>query len=223
MESRLTIRHADSPFIQAVTSWVIGHDDTSLATPDGCWDLVVLKQAAKTSILLTGQTTTAVPLHFAPGDELMTISFTASAFLAFIPATTMLDRGIFLPKTGNHFRLASDVFEIPTFDNAEAFAQRLLYKGHLCQDQVVDALLRDSPPAYSSRSLQRRFLRATGMTQTSFRQIQRARQAADLLQRGTPAIDVAYELGYSDQSHLSRSIRRILGQTPTAIARLLRL
>jgi len=217
MESRLTIREADSPFVQAVTSWVIGNEDRSMAAPDGCWDLVVLKQDGRTNILLTGQTTRAVPLPFAPGDEIMTISFKASTFLSFIPAISILDRGILLPKTRNSFQLASDVFEIPTFENAESFVQSLVKKEHLYQDKVVEELLQDHPQAYSPRSIQRRFLRATGMTQKYFRQIQRARQAAALLQNGIPAAGVAFETGYADQPHMSRSLKRILGRTPTEI------
>src|SRR5512133_3639557 len=116
MESRHTIRQADSPFVQAVTNWVIGNEGGNMAAPDGRWDLVVLKQSGNTNILLTGKTTRAVSLPLALGDEIMTISFTASAFLSFVPATDILDRGILLPTTSHSFQLASDVFEIPTFD-----------------------------------------------------------------------------------------------------------
>lgn len=217
MESLLTSRPADSPFIQAVSYWVIGDEDEILAAPDGCWDLVVMKQDGKTNLLLTGQTTRAVPLPFTRGVEITTISFKASAFLSVIPAAALLDRGILLPTTGKHFELASDVFEIPTFENAEGFVQTLLKKEHIHQDAVVDETLKDHSPAYSVRSIQRRFLRTTGMTQIDFRQIQRARQAAVLLQKGIPAIDVAAELGYADQPHMSRSLKRILGRTPTEI------
>lgn len=217
MESQLTSRPADSPLIQAVTYWVIGDESESLAAPDGCWDLVVLKQDDQTNLLLTGQTTRAVSLPFTRGVEITTISFKASAFLSVIPAAALLDRSIMLPITGKHFELASDVFEIPTFENAEGFVQKLLKKEHIHQDTVVDETLRDRPPAYSPRSIQRRFLRTTGMTQIGFRQIQRARQAEELLQQGVPAINVAAELGYADQPHMSRSLKRILGRTPSEI------
>lgn len=54
MESRRTVRQADSRFVHAVTNWVIGNEKTSIAAPDGRWDIVVLKQ--------NGQTTQAVYL-----------------------------------------------------------------------------------------------------------------------------------------------------------------
>jgi hypothetical protein len=218
MESQLTIRDTDSPFLQAVTSWVIGDDEESIAAPDGCWDLVVLKQDGKTNILLTGQTTRAVHLPFTPGDEIMTISFKASAFLSFVPPTEILDRGLLLPTTRHSFQLSSDSFEIPTFDNAEVFVEGLLKKEQIRHDDVIAEVLMDHPPAYSLRSIQRRFLRATGMTQNYFRQIQRARQAAALLQKGISTSNVAFEMGYADQPHMSRSLKRILGRTPAEIA-----
>lgn len=220
MESQLTVRQADSPFVQAITSWVIGDEERSMAAPDGCWDLVVLKQDGKTNMLLTGQTTQAVSLPFTPGDEIMTISFKASVCLSSIPAMALLDRGILLPINHHTFQLGSDVFEIPTFDNAEGFLQSLVKKGQIGQDEVVEEAIMDRLPAYSLRSIQRRFLQATGMTQNYFRQIQRARQAAALLQSGIPGTEVAFETGYADQPHMSRSLKRILGRTPTEIAAL---
>lgn len=220
MESQLISRRADSPFVQAITNWVIGNNNQSIATPDGCWDLVVLKQGGKTNILLTGQTTRAVSLPFTAGDEIMTISFKASAYLAGVPAADLLDRGVLLPTTNRSFQLASDTFEIPTFDNAEGFITSLMRKEQIYQDEVVEQALKHDAPAYSLRSIQRRFLRATGLTHNYFRQIQRAREAATLLQNGVPAVDVAFQTGYADQPHLSRSLKRILGRTPTEIATL---
>ena len=132
----------------------------------------------------------------------------------------MLDRGLLLPKTSGRFQLAADVFEIPTFDNAEDFVQSLVKKDHLCQDEVVEALLADQSPDYSLRSLQRRFLRATGMPHNTYRQIRHARQAAVLLQNGNSASAVAFAAGYADQPHMSRSLKHILGHTPAEIAAL---
>jgi AraC-like DNA-binding protein len=40
----------------------------------------------------------------------------------------------------------------------------------------------------------------------------------ELLHQGKPIIDTAHELGYADQSHLTRSLKRLLGYTPRAIA-----
>jgi transcriptional regulator with XRE-family HTH domain len=71
----------------------------------------------------------------------------------------------------------------------------------------------------SLRTEQRRVLRATGMTPGTIRQIERARRATALLQRGGAIADAAQEAGYFDQAHLTRSLRRFVGQTPAQVAR----
>jgi methylphosphotriester-DNA--protein-cysteine methyltransferase len=66
-------------------------------------------------------------------------------------------------------------------------------------------------------TIQRRFLRATGVTQATVRQIERARYATLLLQQGTSILDATYEAGYFDQPHLTRSLKHFIGQTPAQI------
>jgi methylphosphotriester-DNA--protein-cysteine methyltransferase len=66
----------------------------------------------------------------------------------------------------------------------------------------------------SLRSMQRRVRRATGMTHAVIRQIARAHEAVDALGQGMRPSDVAAALGYADQPHLTRSLRRFIGQTP---------
>jgi AraC-like DNA-binding protein len=65
--------------------------------------------------------------------------------------------------------------------------------------------------------MQRHFLRATGITYSTWRQIERARHAANLLREGVSILDTAYRAGYFDQSHLTRSVKQRIGQTPTEI------
>ena len=67
--------------------------------------------------------------------------------------------------------------------------------------------------------MRRRFLNATGLTQGSIRQIERAQQAAELLSRGVPILDVVDAAGYADQPHLTRVFKRAVGVTPGRYAR----
>jgi AraC-like DNA-binding protein len=48
-------------------------------------------------------------------------------------------------------------------------------------------------------------------------QIERARRAAILLQEGISILDTAYELGYFDHAHLTKSLKHFIGQTPTQL------
>jgi methylphosphotriester-DNA--protein-cysteine methyltransferase len=67
--------------------------------------------------------------------------------------------------------------------------------------------------------VQNHFLHATGLTPSTARQIERAHVAAALLERGVPVLDAVHEAAYFDQPHMTRSLKRFLGQTPAQIAR----
>jgi AraC-like DNA-binding protein len=86
------------------------------------------------------------------------------------------------------------------------------------RDEIVEGVVEGRPKAMSPRSVQRHFLRALGLTAKQLEQIRRANAAAELLRKGRPAADVAAELGYSDQPHMTHSLKRIMGHTPGEIA-----
>ena len=73
--------------------------------------------------------------------------------------------------------------------------------------------------AASLRTLQRRFLKATGLSQRAVLSIERAREAVARLERGTSIPDVIDGLGYADQPHLTKSLRHLTGRTPARILR----
>ena len=110
-------------------------------------------------------------------------------------------------------------WEYPSFENADTFVSRLVRKGVIAHDSTVDALVRGKPLMLSRRSGQRHFARATGMTHVAFRNIERARYATNLLREGVSILDVVHRAGYFDQPHLTRSLKRLIGQTPAEIVR----
>jgi len=73
--------------------------------------------------------------------------------------------------------------------------------------------------ALSSRSVQRRFCHATGISQRTARQIERARTAVRLLKDGASILDTVEQAGYADQSHLTRALKRLAGLTPAELTR----
>ena len=84
----------------------------------------------------------------------------------------------------------------------------------------INAALQERPQAISKRSLQRRFLQATGLPLRTLQAIERARHAGSLLQQGVSVLDTVEEAGYFDQPHLTRMLKRFIGQTPAQIARM---
>ena len=80
-------------------------------------------------------------------------------------------------------------------------------------------MLHRESESLSLRSSQRHFARATGITHATFRTIERARYATDLLREGVATLDVVHTAGYFDQSHLTRALKHLIGQTPAEIAK----
>jgi len=107
--------------------------------------------------------------------------------------------------------------QFPDFENADTFVNKLVRENMLMHDQVVEDVLRGQTKELSLRSLQRRFLHVTGLTYKTIKQIERARHALTLLQSGVPIPETAYQTGYFDQPHLTRSLKLFVGQTPAQI------
>jgi AraC-like DNA-binding protein len=115
------------------------------------------------------------------------------------------------------FWLNGSAWEYPDFENADTFVARLVRKGIIVRDAGVEAALWSHPGRLSIRSTQRHFLRATGITYRTVRQIERARYATTLLKQGASILDTVYDAGYFDQPHLTRSLKTLIGQTPAEI------
>jgi methylphosphotriester-DNA--protein-cysteine methyltransferase len=81
----------------------------------------------------------------------------------------------------------------------------------------VSAALQGQALDMSPRTLRHRFLRVTGLTQGTIRQIERAYHAVTLLEQGVSILDTVQQAGYSDQPHLTRSLKHFMGQTPAQV------
>ncbi|MBG0829536.1 AraC family transcriptional regulator [Planomonospora sp. ID67723] len=68
-------------------------------------------------------------------------------------------------------------------------------------------------------TLIRAFKAATGLPPHAYLNTLRVRQARSLLDSGTPAAQVAAEVGFADQAHLNRHFKRIMGVPPAAYQR----
>lgn len=182
-----------------------------------------MRRKGKMTFTVHGPETKATSTS-APGDaEWLGILFKLGTFMPHLPPGSVLDKhDVNLPEaTGKSFWLGGLTWEFPTYENADTFVNRLVRRGLLVRDPLVEALMQNTPLELSSRTVQYRFQRATGLTHRTVRQIQRARQAVMLLEQGFPILDTAHQLGYFDQSHLTNSLRRYMGRTPTQISRAL--
>lgn len=190
----------------------------SVAT--GHWEMVVARLAGKMYCTVRGPETCATIADCPADGEWVGISFKLGTFMpGLLPGNLRDGNDATLPHVSAHsFWLDDTAWEYPNFENADVFANRLVRAGLVVGDAAVDAALRGPAGGISKRTMQRRFLRATGMTKAAFQQIERARQATMMLAAGSSILETVHSLGYYDQPHLNRSLKRLIGLTPAEIA-----
>ncbi|HUD71806.1 MAG TPA: AraC family transcriptional regulator [Dongiaceae bacterium] len=159
--------------------------------------------------------------EFPAQGEWFAIRFKLGSFMPHLRPGALRDRNdVALPDAASRsFWLKGSAWDYPTFENAETFVRQLAEAGLVAEDRLVGDLLRGPMRQPGSRTQQRRFLEVTGLTRGAIRQIERARHATLLLRHGVPILDAAFEAGYYDQPHFTRSLKRWIGQTPAQIVR----
>jgi len=153
-----------------------------------------------------------------PDGEWLGIQFKNGVFMPHLQTDVLVNDAITFPQAAvNSFWLQGSGWEIPNFDNIETFVTRLINDELLVHDSLIASALKGQATDVSPRTLERRFVRSTGLTHGTISQIERAAWATTLLRRGTSILDTVELAGYADQPHLTRSLKRFIGQTPTRL------
>lgn len=214
-------RLSDSPFVERVWRSRSARGGNFLSIAASTFEMVVSLHGGRTFLTLRGPETHATIADLPAEGEWIGIRFKVGTFIPYLTPGNLADRrDVMLPDATRHsFWLNGSAWDYPGFENAETFVARLIRKGILVRDPVIDDALRGGATVLSPRTLQRHVLRATGLTCGAIRQIERARAATTLLREGESIADVVYKAGYYDQAHLTRSLRHRIGQTPGDIIR----
>ena len=213
-------RLSSSPFVDSIWHSRGETIGSHQAIADGSWDFIIVSTDDHLRMFVAGASIRASLIPYTPGLEYTGIRIKVGTYMPNWSAADLLDNMVILPQaTQSSFWLHDSMLEIPSFDNVEAFIETLVRDGLLKHDPVVDAAQQGDPDA-SLRSVQRHFIRATGVTQAMLRQIERARYAQTLLLQGKPVVDTVFEAGFTDQPHMTKSLKQFIGRTPGQIARL---
>ncbi|HEV2502600.1 MAG TPA: helix-turn-helix domain-containing protein [Mesorhizobium sp.] len=190
----------------------------SVALPH--WQIVVVKPSnGRPMTVVRGPETTTSVTGIPQDAEFLGIEFKLGAFMPAVALDALVNVGRELDVvSASRVVFAGRSWEIPNFDNAFDFVEHLVRDGALVRDPVVQQTLQRQPVAITERSVQRRFLRATGLTYGTVRQIERAERTVDLLSAGVSILDAVDIAGYSDQAHMTRSLQRFVGRTPGQLA-----
>ncbi len=213
-------RLSDSPLVERIWRCHSEGADPFLSIAESRCELVVTKLSGQTTLTVRGPETRATSFGECPADgEWLGIRLKPGAFLEPFPASMLVNTTAPLPNaSGISFWLAGSAWQFPNYENADTFVERLTRAGLLLYEGAVGEALDGRLTDLSLRSVQRRFLQATGVTQSMARQIERARYATLLLRQGASIADVTFAAGYFDQSHLTRSLKYYIGQTPAQIS-----
>ncbi len=214
-------RPSDSPYIEAVYRGQTDANYAPVCPADEHWNLLFTWSRGDVTTAVEGPLTRATAKFRLHEAEFLVIRFRLGVFMPSPPVGSLLDGAVLLPGASSQkVWMYGGARQFPDYENAETFVERLVRDGALIRDALVPEALRDRPQPVSPRTVRRRFQHATGLTQGAVRQIERARQAAALLQQGIPILDAVHEAGYADQPHMTRALKRYVGQTPAQILRL---
>lgn len=212
-------RLSDAPFVERIWCAQSERAGGFLSVAASHWELVVSRYRGETTVTVRGPETKVTPMQVnLVGSVFFGIIFKHGTVLPYLPASALVDGDVDLPDASSKsFWLNGLVWQIPTYENADTFVERLVKEDLLVCDPIVESALRGEPQELSPRSVQRRFMHATGLTQNTIRQIERARQATILLQQGVSILDTVERTGYADQAHLTRALKHFMGKTPAQI------
>jgi len=212
-------RPSDSPYVESITRGWTTADGSSIRPAETHWHMVFVRVNGRSLALHVGPLTSAGVAAWGAGAEILWVKFRLGVFMPHLPAKDFLNVETFLPEAGGQsFWLNGSAWQLPDFENADTFADQLARRDVLAADPVVNAALQDRASKTPLRTIRHRFAQATGLSQSHIRQHDRAQQAAALLRQGVSILDAAYHAGYYDQPHLTRSLKRFVGQTPAQLA-----
>src|SRR5947209_18053599 len=190
-------RASNSPFVERVWRCLSLSAAPFLPIAASRCELVVSRLQGKITMTVRGPETRATPLGDCPSDgEWLGILLKLGTFLPLLPTRTLVDAEVNLPAISrNSFWLFGSAWQLPDYDNADTFVEWLVRKDLLAREPIVDAALQGQLKDRSLSTIQRRFLQATGLTQSAARQIERARYATHLLQQGVSILDTVAQAG----------------------------
>lgn len=208
-------------------------DDTCSVLPDGAVDVVVTVGTTTCQVDVFGTTTSRTELPLGVGRHYLGIRFKPGQSRHFLDVqaseltnTNQSAEGLFLP---NMLGVAESI----TADNLCSRLDAALL-GHLKQRPPrhlgIDDAIRHMESmrgtwrvsqlsnmyGKSRRQFERNFLDVVGIPAKLFAEIIRFQQASMLLSRSAlPLAQIAAELGYTDQSHLTHEFSRFYGHPPS--------
>ena len=214
MDNTYEERSSRLPFIQCLwlanVAQVGEYDDIAKET----WGLAFTKHAdGSLAAELLGPSYRHRVLERVLGDEYWGVEFYSSVTMIGVDKPKLTSKLVPLLVIDGNFFIGENSYKVPSFEELEAFCDDLEKQGII----LYFPKSLEYQGSLSLRSNQRHYCKAVGLTRKQSYQIRRAKLASTLLKNGTAPIDAALKAEYSDQAHMTRSLKSLFGKTPTQI------
>lgn len=206
----------------------------TLAIPDGCVDIIFDCDANNPSARVCGTTIEARSADFIQGHHYFGVRFAPGVMPDFLDlmAEELTDQQFSFLDVIPDARLAFErIVETRQFSQQMAlfnyyFTPRLIRRPSSTTPSVIQAIRQqrgnirleqlETLTGFTCRTLQRQFRQDTGMSPKVFSRIIRCQSALKCihLQREMTFSDLAFDLGFSDQSHFLREFKKLVSTTP---------
>jgi len=199
-----------SPFVESV--WKCNAPVTTSRTviADPSISISLVESGGKAQVIISGPVTKPYRVPLPAGYVRTTIRLKPAVFLKGFSTYELRGNPLIFPADSQaRFWFKGICFQFPGFNQAE-----LLINDLFKWDCLSRADLRRDGRASSDRTYSRHVQSITGLSPYQLYQLQRMHTALRLLRQGVPPADVAIELGFADQSHLTRASKQFLGYTP---------
>lgn len=210
-------RSPDSSSIQFLWRFLASSDGVYTHHATEYWSFFFKVERGVSHVYVSGPATRSRELGYVAGGEYWGIALKAHVFMPKLAKKEILNINLELSITsGNSFIFRDERFDMPAYETAEAFVEQLISSGCILANSVVAEAL-EGTSYMAARTIQRHVVQTTGITRQRMASIKRAREAFILLQKGESIHEVVVSMGYVDQSHLTKSLRLLAGQTPAHI------
>ena len=203
-----------------VAAWSLapGKANASLVPADGCFDLILEEDASgRRSAFIYTPVTSAHWVCIEADTRVLGIRVRPGFGAALVECESELQRLVGRDERDRRDQPTQlDHLETLVASAISAAAPPGLVQEFVALAQATAGNHRLTTPSTSGaeRELQRACRRWLGLSPKAFLRIERAWAARRAIREGQPLAAVAADLGYADQAHLTREIRKLLGVTP---------
>ena len=157
-------RPSSSRFVERVWRCRSDKGGTFLSMAEGNIEMVFTRLPGITAATLRGPVTRATAVECPPEGQWLAIRFRLGTYFPRIASTSLLDhQDLNLPVLpGGRFWFSDLTWEVPSYDNAEDFVERLATAGTIVRNAVIEDAVVGDVSRMSQRSVQRHVVRATG-------------------------------------------------------------